>query len=198
MTMGNDLRAAIRPSIVMLILFTLLTGLAYPALLTGIAQAVFPHQANGSLVRNGDAVVGSELIGQVFAAPKYFHGRPSAAGKGYDATASGGSNLGPASKALIDRVKGDIKAVRADGLTGPIPADMVTASASGLDPDVSPETAYAQVARVAKARGIAEGVVKAMVYGAVAEPILGVLGERRVNVLMLNRQLDAAGAKPPA
>jgi K+-transporting ATPase ATPase C chain len=196
--MGNDLRSAIRPSLVMLVLFTLLTGLAYPALITGIAQAVFPAQANGSLVKNGDTVVGSALIGQGFAAPRYFHGRPSAAGKGYDATASGGSNLGPASKALVERVTGDLKSVRADGLAGPVPADMVTASASGLDPDVSPDTAYAQVARVAAARNIAPSVVKAMVDSAVAEPILGVLGERRVNVLMLNRQLDAAGAKPPA
>ncbi len=196
--MGNDLRSAIRPSLVMLLLFTLLTGLAYPALLTGIAQAVFPAQANGSLVRNGGTVVGSELIGQAFASARYFHGRPSAAGKGYDATASGGSNLGPASKALIDRVRGDLKTARADGLTGAVPADMVTASGSGLDPDISPETAYAQVARVAAARNIAPGVVKAMVDAAVAEPILGVLGERRVNVLMLNRQLDRASAKPAA
>ena len=196
--MGNDLRSAIRPSVVMLLLFTILTGLAYPALLTGIAQTVFPAQANGSLIRNGDTVVGSELIGQVFAAPKYFHGRPSAAGKGYDASASSGSNLGPTSKALVDRVRSDLKSVRADGLTGPVPADMVTASASGLDPDVSPETAYAQVARVAAARDLAPGVVKAMVDAAVVEPLAGVLGERRVNVLMLNRQLDAAGAKPAA
>jgi len=110
--MGHDLRSAIRPSLVMLVLFTLLTGLAYPALLTGIAQTVFAAQANGSLVRNGDTVVGSELIGQSFTAPKYFHGRPSAAGKGYDGTASGGSNLGPAAKALIDRVTADLKTAR--------------------------------------------------------------------------------------
>ncbi len=194
--MGNDLRSALRPSLVMLLLFTLLTGLAYPALLTGVAQLVFPAQANGSLVRDGETVVGSELIGQSFAAAKYFHGRPSAAGKGYDATASGGSNLGPASQALVDRVKGDLKAVRADGLTGPVPADMVTASASGLDPDISPETAYAQVARVARARGMAEGVVKAMVDAAVQTPLGAVLGEPRVNVLQLNRQLDRVGAQP--
>lgn len=190
--MGNDLRSALRPSLVMLVLFTLLAGFAYPALLTGIAQTVFPAQANGSLIRNGDTVVGSELIGQGFIAPKYFHGRPSAAGKGYDGTASSGSNFGPTSKALIDRVVGDLKAARTDGITGPVPADMVTASASGLDPDISPETAYAQVARVAKARGLDAGIVKAMVDAAVVEPLAGVLGERRVNVLMLNRRLDGA------
>ncbi len=205
--MGNDLRSAIRPSLVILLLFTVLTGLAYPALLTGIAQFVFPAQANGSLVRRGNTVVGSELIGQGFASARYFHGRPSAAGKGYDATASGGSNLGPAAQGLVDRVKVDLKTVRADGLTGPVPADMVTASASGLDPDVSPETAYAQVARVAGARHLAVGVVRAIVDAAIAEPLAGVLGERRVNVLLLNRALDAAannrqagpaGAQPAA
>jgi len=196
--MGNDLRSAIRPSIVMLLLFTLLTGLVYPAVLTCLAQLIIPAQANGSLVRDGDTVVGSELIGQAFAAPKYFHGRPSAAGKGDDASASSGSNLGPASKALVARVAGDLKGVRADGLAGPVPADMVTASASGLDPDISPDNAYAQVRRVAKARNIAEETMKAMVDAAIAEPIAGVLGERRVNVLLLNRQLDAAGAKLPA
>jgi K+-transporting ATPase ATPase C chain len=196
--MGNDLRSALRPSLVMLVLFTVLTGLAYPALLTGIAQLVFPAQANGSLVRDGGTVVGSELIGQTFATARYFHGRPSGAGKGYDATASGGSNFGPASQALVDRIKGDLKTVRADGLTGPVPADMVTASGSGLDPDVSPETAYAQVARVARARGIAEGVVKAMVDAAVRSPLGAVLGEPRVNVLQLNRQLDRASAQPGA
>jgi len=196
--MGNDLRSAIRPSIVMLLLFTLLTGLVYPAVLTGLARLIMPAQANGSLVRDGDTLVGSELIGQAFAAPKSFHGRPSAAGKGYDASASSGSNLGPASKALVARVAGDLKGVRADGLAGPVPADMVTASASGLDPDISPDNAYAQVRRVAKARNIAEETMKAMVDAAIAEPIAGVLGERRVNVLLLNRQLDAAGAKLPA
>lgn len=194
--MGKDFVSAIRPSLVMLVLFTVLTGLAYPALLTGLAQLVFPAQANGSLVRDGDTVVGSELIGQGFAAPKYFHGRPSAAGKGYDATASSGSNLGPDAKALVDRINGDLKTVRGDGLTGPVPADMVTASASGLDPDVSPATAYAQVTRVARARGVAEGVVRAMVDAAVVAPLAGVLGEPHVNVLLLNRQLDRAGAQP--
>ena len=197
--------AALRPSVVMLLLFTLLTGLAYPAVITGIAQLLLPGPANGSLIIDGGTVRGSLLIGQAFAAPGYFHGRPSAAGKGYDATASGGSNLGPAAQALVDRVKGDLKVVRADGLAGPVPADMVTASASGLDPDISPANADAQVARVAAARHMAVGVVRAMVDAAVAEPLVGVLGERRVNVLLLNRQLDRigrqagqAGAQPPA
>ncbi len=194
--MGSDLGSALRPSLVMLALFTLLTGLAYPALITGIAQAVFPVQANGSLVRDGDRIVGSTLIGQGFAAPKYFHGRPSAAGKGYDGTSSGGSNLGPNAKGLIDRVKGDLKTARADGLTGNVPADMVTASASGLDPHVSPETAYAQVARVAHARGLPETQVRAAVDAATELPLAGVLGEPRVNVLPLNRQLDRGVAQP--
>ena len=194
--MSRDLLSALRPSLVMLALFTLITGLAYPALITGIAQAVFPAQANGSLVRDGDRVVGSTLIGQGFTAPRYFHGRPSAAGKGYDASASSGSNLGPTSKALIDRVIGDLKTARADGLTGPVPADMVTASASGLDPHISPATAYAQVARVARARSLPEAQVRAAVAAAVEQPLAGVLGEPRVNVLALNRQLDAGGAQP--
>jgi len=192
--MGSDLGSALRPSLVMLVLFTLLTGLAYPALITGIAQAVFPAQANGSLVQDGDRVVGSTLIGQGFAAPKYFHGRPSAAGKGYDGTSSGGSNLGPNARGLIDRVKGDLKTARADGLTGNVPADMVTASASGLDPHISPATAYAQVARVARARGLPEAQIRAAVDAATELPLAGVLGEPRVNVLELNRQLDRGGA----
>ena len=195
--MSRDLLSALRPSLVMLALFTLITGLAYPALITGIAQAVFPAQANGSLVRDGDRVVGSTLIGQGFTAPRYFHGRPSAAGKGYDASASSGSNLGPTSKALIDRVIGDLKTARADGLTGPVPADMVTASASGLDPHISPATAYAQVARVARARSLPERQIRTAVDAAVEQPLAGVLGEPRVNVLALNRQLDAGGAQPP-
>ncbi len=193
--MNDDLRSAIRPSIVMLILFSVLTGLAYPALLTGIGQLLFPGQANGSLVRNGNVVVGSELIGQGFAAPKYFHGRPSAAGKGYDGTSSGGSNYGPTSKALIDRVRGDVKSARADGLSGDVPGDMVTASASGLDPHISPATALAQVARVAKARGIDEAKLRAQVDSAVETPLAGILGEPRINVLALNRALDAEATK---
>jgi K+-transporting ATPase ATPase C chain len=194
--MNADLRSAIRPSLVMLILFSLLTGLAYPALLTGIGQLLFPDQANGSLVRDGDRVIGSTLIGQVFAAPKYFHGRPSAAGKGYDGTASGGSNYGPTSKALVDRVRGDVKSARADGLAGDVPGDMVTASGSGLDPHISPAAALAQVARVAKARGLDEAKLRSQVNGAVEAPLAGILGEPRVNVLALNRALDAVSRKP--
>ena len=194
--MNADLRSAIRPSIAMLILFSILTGLAYPALLTGIGQLLFPHQANGSLVTDGGHVVGSELIGQGFAAPKYFHGRPSAAGKGYDGTSSGGSNYGPTSKALIDRVRGDVKSTRADGLSGDVPGDMVTASASGLDPHISPAAAQAQVARVAKARGIDEAKLRTVVENAVEPPLAGILGEPRINVLALNRALDAGAANP--
>jgi K+-transporting ATPase ATPase C chain len=194
--MNSDLRSAIRPSLVMLLLFSVLTGLAYPAVITGIAQLVFPAQANGSLLRDGDKVVGSELIGQNFAAPKYFHGRPSAAGKGYDGTSSSGSNLGPTSKALVDRVRADVKAARAGGVTGDVPGDMLTTSASGLDPHISPASARLQIARVAKARGMTEPQVQAMVGGAVEAPLAGILGEPRVNVLLLNRQLDKIGAKP--
>ncbi len=194
--MNADLRSAIRPSLVMLILFSLLTGLAYPALLTGIGQLLLPAQANGSLIRDGDRVIGSTLIGQVFAAPKYFHGRPSAAGKGYDGTASGGSNYGPTSKALVDRVRGDVKSARADGLAGDVPGDMVTASGSGLDPHISPAAALAQVARVAKARGLDEAKLRSQVNAAVEAPLAGILGEPRVNVLALNRALDAVSPKP--
>ena len=195
--MNSDIRSALRPALVMLLLFSVLTGLAYPAVITGIAQLVFPAQANGSLIRDGGKIVGSELIGQNFAAPKYFHGRPSAAGKnGYDGTSSSGSNLGPTSKALVDRVRADVKAARAGGVTGDVPGDMLTTSASGLDPHISPASARLQIARVAKARGMTEPQVQAMVEGAVEAPLAGILGEPRVNVLMLNRQLDKIGAKP--
>lgn len=194
--MSDDLRSSLRPALVMLLLFTLLTGVVYPGLITVIGQAVFLHQAKGSLIAANGQVIGSELIGQGFAKPGYFHGRPSAAGKGYDAMSSGGSNLGPNAKGLIDRVKGDLKSVRADGLTGPVPADMVTASASGLDPDISPENALAQVARVARARGLPEDRIRALVTAETQAPLAGVLGERHVNVLALNRQLDRIGASP--
>ncbi len=147
----------IRPSAIghhLVLLFTLITGLIYPLAITGIAQVIFPHQANGSLIRDGNRVVGSELIGQGFAKPGYFHPRPSAAGKGYDASASSGSNLGPTSQAARRQYQGDIDQARADGVSGPVPADMVTASGSGLDPDISPANASLRLHAVAKASGL--------------------------------------------
>lgn len=188
--MFSELRNAFRPAAALLVLFTMLTGLIYPMLVLGIGQAALPWQANGSLIRDGDRIVGSQLIGQNFAGPTYFHGRPSAAGAGYDASASSGSNLGPTSKALADRIGGDLAALREQGLTGPVPADMVTTSASGLDPDVSPATAMAQVARIAAARGVPPEDLKELVERSIDQPLLGFIGMPRVNVLLLNRQLD--------
>jgi potassium-transporting ATPase KdpC subunit len=198
MSMLKELTTALRPAIVLTILFALLLGLAYPAALTGIGQAAFPAQANGSLVRDNGRVIGSELLGQGFAAPGYFHGRPSAAGTGYDAAASAGSNLGPASQALADRMKADLAANRTSPAAS-VPADLVTASASGLDPHISPEAAFSQVSRVAGARQLPAGRVTQLVEAQVEQPLLGFLGEPRVNVLALNRALDrlgAQGAKP--
>ena len=188
--MNSDFLSGLRPALVLTVLLTVLTCGVYPLVVLGIGQIAFPHQANGSLIVDKGVVTGSELIGQSFTTDRYFNSRPSAAGKGYDASASSGSNLGPTSKALVDRIKGDIALRRSQGVTGPIPADLVTASASGLDPDLSPAAALAQIPRVSKARGLPQDEVRALVERSVRHPLLGFIGEDRVNVLALNRQLD--------
>ena len=175
------------------IFLTILLGVIYPLAITGICQVVFPHQANGSLITQGDKVIGSELIGQNFTKPEYFQPRPSAAGNdGYDATASAASNYGPTNQKLIDRVKASVAKFRKENpdYQGPIPADLLTTSGSGLDPDLSPDSARVQVARVAKARGISANQLSRLVKQNIQSPELGVLGEARVNVLKLNLALD--------
>jgi potassium-transporting ATPase KdpC subunit len=194
--MTSFLRHQLWPAVAVLALLTLVTGLAYPAAITAVAQAVFPSQANGSLIVADGTTVGSSLIGQAFSEPRYFWGRPSAAGvtasnpAGYDASASAGSNLGPTSAALIRRVSAEVDRLRAANGNAPIPVDLVTTSASGLDPDISPAAAEYQVPRVAAARGMSETDVRAAVARHTEEPLFGFLGQPQVNVLELNLDLD--------
>jgi len=190
--------SVMRPALVLFALLSLLTGAAYPALVTVLARTIFPDQADGSLIREEGVVRGSALVGQPFSDPGYFWSRPSATGAApYDAAASTGSNLGPSNPALHEAVAGRIEAVRAAGAPeGPVPVDLVTASGSGLDPHITPAAAYHQLARVAGARGVAEDAVRALVAEAIEDRTLGLLGEPRVNVLRLNLELDRRARVP--
>jgi len=196
------LRKQLWPAIAMTLVFCVITGLIYPGVVTGLAQVLFPRQANGSLVTVNGRVVGSALIGQPFTRPEYFHPRPSAAGSGYDATASGGTNKGPTDAKLADTLIAQAvdSAIRSDGaIKGYIPADMVTSSGSGLDPDISPANARLQVPRVARARGVSEALVAAVVARHIQGRQFGFFGEPRVNVLLLNIAVDSAlGAPKPS
>ena len=197
----------IRPALILLIALTLLTGLAYPLAITGLAAIIFPYQSQGSLIERDGKVIGSELIGQAFASDRYFHGRPSATmgpdpadpsktvPSPYNAANSMASNLGPTSKVLADRMKQDVDKLKGENPNSSVPVDLVTTSGSGLDPDISPEAAYFQVPRVAKARSLAEDRVRQLVAASIEERTLGLLGEPTVNVLALNLALDRADAK---
>lgn len=182
-----------KTSIRFTIVTTVLLGVGYPLLVTGVAGAIFPHKAAGSLILKDGKIIGSELLAQSFTSDKYFHPRPSAAGNGYDATASGGSNLAQSSKALVTRIQGDIDKLTAQNPGKPVPIDLVTTSASGLDPDITPDAADYQVARVAKARNLTEDQLRKLVAENTTARQFGLLGEPRVNVLELNLALDAVG-----
>jgi K+-transporting ATPase ATPase C chain len=189
--MDQDLSTSLRPAIVLTILFAILLGLVYPLAMTGIGQLLFRSQANGSLVRDdAGKVIGSTVVGQAFTAERYFRSRPSAAGKGYDGLSSSGSNYGPTARALVDRIKPDVAKVRAEGVTGDLPADLVTASGSGLDPDLSPQSALVQAPRIARARKLPEAQLRGLIARHIDRPWLGFLGEPHVNLLALNRDLD--------